>query len=772
MHWLPKRFPKHAHIAVSMLPKMYGCLEKIKDTLPDENCYIEMKPIPSETGLEIMEGWLLQRNRTLTSQQRDAVTVAFQKCPQPLFLKLLFEDFVHWRSYDDSDEIKLPTDVRNAITTLFEDLERKHGSILVSHALGYLTAAKNGRTQTELEDVLSCDDEVLNDVYQYWDPPVDTIVRIPASLWKRIHYDIEEFLVERQADGKTVVAWYHRQFWETAQDRYLNSSDIMKKRHELLARMFLGEFSEGTIRPITLHARGKTFDKADRQTSLQPLVFSNQGDDVFNLRKLQELPLHLAEASMHEVLEDEALFNFNWLLSKLRAFSFLELMSDFHITSKEIDILQGMMNLSSSNLKADPFTLAGQLIGRLTDHRKDHPKLDRLLTQAENWVEAKPMPIMMPRSTCLMQPGGPLRVTLAGHPSRVLKVTCTKSGKILISGCEDSQGHIMANVWDLDTFELIHTLQMENGVPKLKGHLAMVVTSDDRHVFLAHRTLKMFDLNNGECIKHFETHNSMVYTDLKVAGDMIVAGCIEGTQVTAWNITDGKLMHQMDFPDTIPHVFIRSSSQIVAACSDGSIRVVDIQSKNTVWERPAGECGPITSVLLTPTEDQLLTSHKDNAVRVWQIGQESSDPVMILKMHKKPVTKLMIMPSGHLISVSLDKTLRVWDFSNGSPLWVFGHDGVITCVAPIGGVGNTQVVSGSKDDTLKIWDVVSGKLINTLEGHSSWISDVTAVDTSHGRLVASACNDKTVKIWLPNQIMVSIGYVCSKIFRSYCTPIG
>ncbi len=38
------------------------------------------------------------------------------------------------------------------------------------HALAYLTASKNGLSDAELEDVLSLDDVVLNDVFIHWIP--------------------------------------------------------------------------------------------------------------------------------------------------------------------------------------------------------------------------------------------------------------------------------------------------------------------------------------------------------------------------------------------------------------------------------------------------------------------------------------------------------------------------------------------------------------------------------------------------------------------------
>jgi hypothetical protein len=86
----------------------------------------------------------------------------------------------------------------------------QHGRILVFHALAYITAAKSGLSESELEDLISLDDKVLDDVYQYHLPPVR---RIPPLLWTRIRNDLPNYLSEREADGVSVMNWYHRFVW-------------------------------------------------------------------------------------------------------------------------------------------------------------------------------------------------------------------------------------------------------------------------------------------------------------------------------------------------------------------------------------------------------------------------------------------------------------------------------------------------------------------------------------------------------------------------------
>ena len=73
-------------------------------------------------------------------------------------------------------------------------------------------------SSSEMEDVLSCDDVVLNDVYQYHTPPLR---RLPPLLWVRIQSDLEGFLATSGDGGVQVIRWYHRQFKTVATEQYL-----------------------------------------------------------------------------------------------------------------------------------------------------------------------------------------------------------------------------------------------------------------------------------------------------------------------------------------------------------------------------------------------------------------------------------------------------------------------------------------------------------------------------------------------------------------------
>ena len=75
-------------------------------------------------------------------------------------MRLIFDDVVLWRSYSRRHLTYLEPGVDACIRKLLERTELQHGRLLVSHAFAYITASKEGLTESELEDVLSLDEQV------------------------------------------------------------------------------------------------------------------------------------------------------------------------------------------------------------------------------------------------------------------------------------------------------------------------------------------------------------------------------------------------------------------------------------------------------------------------------------------------------------------------------------------------------------------------------------------------------------------------------------
>ncbi|KAH3692060.1 hypothetical protein DPMN_194937 [Dreissena polymorpha] len=398
--WLPASLPPHCKVIVSSLPEeKYEAFPALKKLIPDEERFIQI----------------------------DILLSTFRKCPTPLFLKLSFDEAMLWRSFDPPSRTVLQTTVRTAVDFLFGRLEKQHGRILVCRALAYLTLASNGITEAELDDVLSCDDDVLNDVYTYWTPPIR---RLPPLLLVRMRTDIDQYIVERGADGVRVLNWYHRQFTEAAHERYCADDAHNKRLHGNLADFFAGTWANGTKKPYT-NAKGEVM-KEDRYVTSQPLRF---GEKDYNIRALNNLSYHRLHAGHVDLLKKECLANVHFCVAKLHALPVEALLDDFTAAKAAFPgdlLIRGVLEallLSRKGLQTDPDQFVPQLHGRLEDSETTAEFKQRLREYSSKvWFE--------PDVNILERPGGQLLHSIHVHASDIDMMTMTLCGTYVITVCQ------------------------------------------------------------------------------------------------------------------------------------------------------------------------------------------------------------------------------------------------------------------------------------------------------------------------------------------------
>jgi WD40 repeat protein len=143
-----------------------------------------------------------------------------------------------------------------------------------------------------------------------------------------------------------------------------------------------------------------------------------------------------------------------------------------------------------------------------------------------------------------------------------------------------------------------------------------------------------------------------------------------------------------------------------------------------------------------------------------RLAQLVQDARRFIMYHKRAIegyplqtyaSALLVSPTGSLIrqlfqheepeAISIRPTLsKGWSAClqtlEGHSSWVssvaFSHD-------------STRLASASYDRTVKIWDASSGACLQILKGHSDWVSSVAFSHDS--TQLASASGDRTVKIW-------------------------
>ncbi|KIO00211.1 hypothetical protein M404DRAFT_153493 [Pisolithus tinctorius Marx 270] len=159
-----------------------------------------------------------------------------------------------------------------------------------------------------------------------------------------------------------------------------------------------------------------------------------------------------------------------------------------------------------------------------------------------------------------------------------------------------------------------------------------------------------------------------------------------------------------------------------------------------------GHTSEVKSVTFSPDGKRIVSSSKDNTVRVWdaEIGVQIGSP---LEGHTNGVNSVAFSPAGkQIVSGSWDRTVRVWNapqacLQMGSP-----PDRGASAVKSVAfSSDGKKIVSGSDDKTVRVWDVERGALVRKLEGHSDAVNAVAL--SPDGEMIASGSWDETVRVW-------------------------
>jgi Prp8 binding protein len=152
------------------------------------------------------------------------------------------------------------------------------------------------------------------------------------------------------------------------------------------------------------------------------------------------------------------------------------------------------------------------------------------------------------------------------------------------------------------------------------------------------------------------------------------------------------------------------------------------------------------------TEALTLYNEKDNECEEPQLRTSSlSSATLRLTGHKGSVYGLAYSPDGEaLLSSSFDMTCLLWNASGTSGVCcenynqLSGHKNAILDVA--WSCDSDWVVTASADMHLGWWDANTGDRVKRFMGHEGIVN---ATDTSrvHAKLVASASDDSTVRLW-------------------------
>lgn len=292
--WMAYDLPKNVKFICSTLDKHGNILNNLRNKLLfDEKNYEELTAIEYNVAIKQLKQKLNNQMRDLQPSQWIIIQNLLIKAEKvyQLHIKLLFDITYKWTStYLPSrheDNIDDCVDINETIKYLFKKFELNFGTVIFKHYVFYLTIMQNGISESELEDIMSIDDEVLNYTFQKYEP---SIRRFPNSILVRLRNELKEYLIEKEADNTTVLSWFNVSFINTSKQYYSDIFERSEKRDSILMNIIAYYNEEWRVKPKEYNFNGK-LKSAVRYTKLQTMKFKAiiAEDYEFNRRKLNEL---------------------------------------------------------------------------------------------------------------------------------------------------------------------------------------------------------------------------------------------------------------------------------------------------------------------------------------------------------------------------------------------------------------------------------------------------------------------------------------------------
>jgi WD40 repeat protein/serine/threonine protein kinase len=190
-------------------------------------------------------------------------------------------------------------------------------------------------------------------------------------------------------------------------------------------------------------------------------------------------------------------------------------------------------------------------------------------------------------------------------------------------------------------------------------------------------------------------------------GDLLAADAGEGEEIRLWRIGTMDLAAQLTLPGKIQVLkFSPDGTRLASLSTPDELTVWDVNRRTIILQHRGFRLrGAHIGVLdFSPDGKALVVGDADQRIRVIDLTTGSTN-IDIPEAHTEGITSVAWSPNGSAIASG----------------------------------------SGYSEGSIRLWDATSGKPLGTLEGHTSWTSEL--IFSKNGRWLYSASADQTIRIW-------------------------
>jgi WD40 repeat protein len=255
----------------------------------------------------------------------------------------------------------------------------------------------------------------------------------------------------------------------------------------------------------------------------------------------------------------------------------------------------------------------------------------------------------------------------------------------------------------------------------------------------------------AEALRRFETKRTELTAG---SGDIRVAYRPDGTEfatasadgiVTIWD-TSGHSRVRYASPVPVRALAWSPDRPLLAVAREDGVLILWSVDAET-WRELLGHRGAINAVQFSADGRRLATGGRDRTVRVWDVATGRAR--VLPEDHRSEVTMVAIRSNGDAIASASDGEVHAWfdqDGPNVAKTWPLrSHTGAITALrwSPDG----TRLLTASVDGLGVVWDPSKGKMVVQPLRHESNVAILDAVFSLDGTRVLTCGEDRTARMW-------------------------
>lgn len=332
---------------------------------------------------------------------------------------------------------------------------------------------------------------------------------------------------------------------------------------------------------------------------------------------------------------------------------------------------------------------------------------------------------------------GVLKAQLVDHRSPVMVASFSPDSQRVLTAANND---VAARLWDAATGVRLMTLNGHSA----QLHWATFSPDGTRIATMGfEHSVRLWHGQTGAPLASYRGHQSEVLHAVFAPHSHELATAGKDHIVQVWREHLGPIINLPSHSKSVwAGTFTPDGKLAVTAGGDGKVMLSSAQDGKKIEELTTYD-NVLTSVSVSPDGQWLAASGFGETHNAFLWNMASKQRIDLLG-HTDRVQNIAFSPDGHrLLTVSHDKTAKVWDVSTGkvivslpagTTLWngVFSPDG-------------RQVVTVGHDGIGRIWDSQTGQLRIRLVGHAA--PSCAVLYSQDGQWIATGSDDKTARIW-------------------------